>query len=174
MSSIVIRPGTIADLPHIRAIYDYYSTKVTDAAVTFDVAPRSDDFMAGWFAKFTSAGPYFLRVAEREGQILGYAYSGPFRPKPAYDTSVECSVYLAPNATGQCVGARLYSVLLSELRKAGVHRAYGWLALPNPASEALHEQMGFKRVCLLDEVGRKFDRYWDVALFENTEIGDCP
>jgi len=79
---------------------------------------------------------------------------------------VETSVYLAPEVIGKGAGSRLYERLFDSLKREDVHRAYGGIALPNPASIALHEKFGFKRVALFTEQGRKFGRYWDVAWYE--------
>ncbi|GHE76015.1 phosphinothricin N-acetyltransferase [Streptomyces longispororuber] len=99
-------------------------------------------------------------------RILGYATSSPLRPKPAYATSVEVSVYCAPEAAGRGVGTLLYRRLLAALEGEDVHRAYAGIALPNPASVRLHERFGFRHLGTYREVGRKFGRYWDVAWYE--------
>ena len=98
--------------------------------------------------------------------MIGYACSSRFRPKPASETSVETSVYLAPEAIGHRAGSRLYEKLFKALEGEDVHRAYAGIALPNPASVRLHERFGFKRVGHFTEQGRKFGRYWDVAWYE--------
>jgi phosphinothricin acetyltransferase len=102
----------------------------------------------------------------RDEAVLGWASSTRLRPKPAYDRSVETTVYLDPDATGCGLGRLLYDRLLGELEAAGVHRAYAVIALPNPVSVAFHERYGYRRVGLFEEVGYKFDRYWDVAWYE--------
>lgn len=99
-------------------------------------------------------------------EILGYATSSAFRPKPAYATSVEVTVYLAPHARGRGVGTLLYKALFEALADEDVHRAYAGIAQPNEASARLHERFGFRHVGTYREVGRKFGRYWDVAWFE--------
>lgn len=100
------------------------------------------------------------------GRILGYATSSGFRPKPAYATSVEVSVYLAPGAGGRGVGTLLYEALFRALAGEDLHRAYAGVAQPNEASVRLHERFGFRHVGTYREVGRKFGRYWDVAWYE--------
>ena len=86
--------------------------------------------------------------------------------RAAYDVAVETSVYLAPDACGRGLGRRLYEALFDELDGAGLHGAYGGIALPNDASVRLHEALGFRRVGIYEEVGRKFGRYWSVAWYE--------
>lgn len=104
--------------------------------------------------------------AVSEGRIVGYASSSRLRPKPAYETSIETSVYLSPESVCRGAGSRLYEGLFKALEGEDIHRAYAGIALPNPASIALHERFGFKRVAHLTEQGRKFDRYWDVSWYE--------
>jgi phosphinothricin acetyltransferase len=98
--------------------------------------------------------------------ILGYATSSAFRAKPAYATSVEVTVYVAPDAARRGVGTLLYEALFSALDSEDLHRAYAGIALPNEASVRLHERFGFRHVGTYREVGRKFGRYWDVAWYE--------
>ena len=106
-------------------------------------------------------------VADNDGQVEGYACSTQFKPRPAYDTSVETTVYLGPEHTGKGLGKRLYGALIEALEdEAGVHRAYGGVALPNDGSVRLHESLGFKHVATYHEVGFKFGKYWDVSWFE--------
>ncbi|MFF1694643.1 GNAT family N-acetyltransferase [Streptomyces sp. NPDC058257] len=100
------------------------------------------------------------------GLILGYATSSPFRTKPAYATSVEVSVYCAPDAAGRGIGTLLYKTLFEALEGEDLHRAYAGIAQPNDASGRLHERFGFRHVGTYREVGRKFGRYWDVAWYE--------
>jgi phosphinothricin acetyltransferase len=105
-------------------------------------------------------------VAISAAKILGFACSSRFRPKPAYETSVETTIYLAQHAVGRGAGSKLYTELFRSLENEDVHRAYAGVSLPNPASIALHERFGFKRVAHFTEQGRKFGRYWDVAWYE--------
>ena len=92
--------------------------------------------------------------------------SSRFRVKPAYNNSVETTIYLNPDATGKGIGRRLYAALLDELTSTSVHRCYGVIALPNDASVRLHKQLGFTEAGHLTEVGYKFDRYWDTLWLE--------
>jgi phosphinothricin acetyltransferase len=98
--------------------------------------------------------------------ILGYATSGPFRPKPAYATSVETTVYVAPDSGRRGIGTLLYKALFEALADEDLHRAYAGVAQPNDASTRLHERFGFRHVGTYREAGRKFGRWWDVAWYE--------
>jgi len=158
-----VRPATADDLKAVNDIYNHY---VAESHITFDVEPMSMEQRREWFTHYGPAGRHRLFVAEDGGRVVGFASSSRFRPKPGYLTSVETSVYLEPDATGRGAGARLYESLFKSLEGEDVHRAYAGIALPNPASIALHEKFGFKRVAHFTEQGRKFGRYWDVAWFE--------
>jgi phosphinothricin acetyltransferase len=160
---IEVRPATADDLSAVNEIYNQY---VVEAHYTFDLEPITMETRREWFTHYGATGRHRLLVAISGGGLVGYACSSRFRPKPAYETSVETSVYLAPDAIGHGVGSRLYEKLFQALEHEDVHRAYAGIALPNPASIGLHERFGFKRVGHFTEQGRKFGRYWDVAWYE--------
>jgi len=158
-----IRPATADDLAAVNKIYNQY---VVETHFTFDLEPMTTEARREWFTHYGSSGRYRLLVALADGALIGYACSSRFRPKVGYETSVETSVYLAPEAVGHGAGLRLYEELFGALEGEDLHRAYAGIALPNPASIGLHERFGFKRVAHYTEQGRKFGRYWDVAWFE--------
>jgi phosphinothricin acetyltransferase len=160
---VLIRPGQAVDLTRINDIYNHY---VRETPITFDIEPITTAQRTEWFGHYDLVGRHRLLVAAGNDRVLGYATSSPWHARPAYETSVETSVYLAPDATGRGIGTALYSRLFEELDGEDVHRAYGGVTIPNPASIALHERFGFERVAYFTEQGRKFGRYWDVALYE--------
>jgi phosphinothricin acetyltransferase len=160
---IEVRPATADDLPALNEIYNQY---VAEAHYTFDLEPMAIEARREWFSHYGERGRHRLLVAISDGGVIGYACSSQFRTKPAYETSVETSVYLAPDTVGRGAGSRLYERLFHALEGEDVHRAYAGIALPNPASIGLHERFGFKRVGHFTEQGRKFGRYWDVAWYE--------
>lgn len=160
MSSITIRPAARADTPRLTEIYNHY---VIHTPVTFDVEPYTVEEREVWFNQFGDSGRYRIWVAEDSGVVAGYACTMRFRPKAAYETTVETSIYCANDATGKGIGARLYAALFEALREEDIHRYVAGYTLPNPASAALHERFRFKRVGVFTENGRKFGRYWDVA-----------
>lgn len=164
----VIRPATENDLEAINDIYNHY---VAETHITFDDEQISLEARREWFSHYSTTGRHRVLVATGDGQITGYASSSRLRPKPGYLTSVETSIYLAAEAVGRGVGSRLYAALFKALEGEDIHRAYAGIALPNPASIALHERLGFKRVAHFSEQGRKFGRYWDVDWFEKP-LGD--
>ena len=165
---VTVRPGSVADLAALTAIYNHY---VEHTHITFDLVPFTVDQRRVWFEHYSSTGPHRLLVATYGGELFGYATSGPFRTKPAYAPSVETTVYCAPSATGRGVGRRLYDELLQQLAGEDVHRAYAGVALPNDASLKLHRSLGFTDVGVFTEVGRKFDRWWDVLWLERAVQG---
>lgn len=164
MSTPLVRDAVAADVLRLTEIYNYY---IVNTAITFDIEPFTVEQRMEWFSHYGLSGPYRLLVAEQDGLVLGSAWSSPYRPKRAYETTVETSVYCAPEATGQGLGRLLYGALFEALAgEKQLHRAIGAITEPNEASVALHERFGFQRIAVFTEIGRKFDRYWDVAFFE--------
>jgi len=160
MPSIAIRPARRADVPRLTEIYNYY---VVNTPVTFDVEPYTLEKRFAWFEQFGASGRYRILVADEGGVVLGYACTMRFRPKAAYETTVEMSIYCARDAVGKGLGGLLYEALFGALGGEDINRYVAGYTLPNPASAALHERFGFKRVGIFSEVGRKFGKYWDVA-----------
>jgi phosphinothricin acetyltransferase len=158
--SIFVRPAIRGDLARLTEIYNHY---VIHTPITFDVEPYTVEGRETWFAQFAERGRYRLVVAEENGLVLGYAGTMRFRPKAAYETTVETTIYCAQEATGKGIGALLYSALFEALKDEDVHRIVGGYTLPNPASAALHQRFGFKPIGIFTQVGRKFGRYWDVS-----------
>jgi phosphinothricin acetyltransferase len=135
--------------------------------VTFDLEEQSLEDRQSWFRAFAETGPYRLLVVSEGDRCLGYASSVRFRPKPAYASTVETSIYLEPDQVGRGLGALLYPRLLQDLEKEeSVHRAVAALAMPNPESMTLHERLGFRVIGTFTDAGKKFDRYWDITWLE--------
>jgi len=160
---VIVRPATSDDLERINEIYNHY---VLHSQATFDLVPITIEVRREWFSHYSTSGPHRLLVAEENGVVLGFATSSPFRPRAAYTTSIETSVYCDPDRVGVGIGSLLYEQLFEEIKGEDLHRAYAGVSLPNDASVALHERFGFVRVGEYTEVGRKFGRYWNVAWFE--------
>jgi len=163
MGETRIRMAERADLARITDIYNYY---VLNTSVTFDVEAYTVERREVWLAQFSTTGRHRLIVAEDNGFVLGYAGTTRFRPKPAYETTVETSIYCAPEAVGKGIGKILYAELFERLSGEDIHRFVAGYVLPNPASEALHRRFGFKVVGVFSENGRKFGQYWDVCWVE--------
>ncbi|HLN50439.1 MAG TPA: GNAT family N-acetyltransferase [Thermoplasmata archaeon] len=161
---VIVRPGHWSDLEELVTVYNHY---VERTPVTFEVSPVRPSGRVSWLREHSSGGRYRLLVAtSRSDRLLGWATSSPFRPRAAYDTTVESSVYCRPESVGRGIGSRLYAALFEALREEDIERIVAGVTLPNPASVRLHRRFGFRRVGTFHRVGRKFDRYWDVAWFE--------
>jgi phosphinothricin acetyltransferase len=159
----LVRAAVAGDLPALTDIYNHY---VVNTAITFDLQPFTPEGRRGWFDEHSAAGRHRLLVAADEGIVLGYATSSRWRPKAAYETTVETSVYCRADAVGRGIGTALYAALFDALRSEDIHRIVAGVSLPNPGSIALHERFGFRPVGVFPGVGRKFDRFWDVSWFE--------
>ena len=160
---IAIEPAKNGDLPAILDILNHY---VREDHCTFDTMPWSVAQKQAWFDSFGATGPHRLLVARRNKQIVGYAHSAPWRPKRAYDVTVETTIYVAPDARGSGLGRRLLARLLADLRGSGALRAVAGIAQPNPVSNHLHEALGYQTVGTFHRVGRKFEQDWDVTWFQ--------
>jgi len=163
MSDVAIRRARPEDLADLTEIYNHY---VIHTAITFDVEPYTPETRKPWLEQFADAGRHQLFVAQSAGRVIGYAGSMRFRPKAAYETSVETTIYLRPDHTARGLGGRLYARLFEAIRGEDVHRMYAGITQPNDASNKLHARLGFREVGRYGEVGRKLGRYWDVLWME--------
>lgn len=157
-----IRAATEDDLAEVSAIYDHHA--VSSVSSLEDGTPGVDR----WRAKLSAGEPgvHVLVVVADDGEVRGYAESSPFRAESAYQHTREVSVYLGLDARQQGYGRKLYDELLDLLRADGIHLAVAVIALPNPASEALHRACGFTRIGVLEEVGWKFGAWVDTAWWQ--------
>jgi L-amino acid N-acyltransferase YncA len=162
-TDVVICPAVPADLERVAAIFAHY---VAGSVVTFEDTPPS---VADWRRRLddlAGRGLPFL-VAKTGGEVAGYAYAAPWRPKPAYRHTVEDSVYLAPDRTGRGLGRRLLDALLTGCAQAGVRQVVAVIAdTGDGASVALHRSSGFADVGRLTGVGRKHGRWVDTVLMQ--------
>ncbi len=160
-----IRPAVLADLTAVAAIYAHY---VTETVVTFDQTPPT---VADWRRRHDDLavrGLPFL-VAEVSGEVAGYAYAGPWRPKPAYRYTVEDSIYLASGRTGRGLGGSLLGPLLERCARAGVREVVAVIAdTGSDASAVLHRRFGFTEAGRLTRVGYKHGRAIDTVLMQRT------
>ncbi len=161
---MIIRPASLADLPRLTEIHNYY---VLNTHITFDVRPFTPEQRISWFHDHSDGRRHRLLVAEEDRMgVIGYAATGSFRSKEAYETTVEVSIACSHDAVGKGIGTRLYQALFALLSQEDVHRVVAGIAQPNAASNALHERFGFKKIGSFTEVGRKFGKYWDVMWME--------
>lgn len=161
---MIIRPATLSDLPALTEIHNYY---IENTHITFDVQPFIPEQRRQWFHDHSDGRRHRILVAEQEGAgIVGYAATGPFRSKEAYETTVEVSIACKATDTGKGIGSLLYIELFALLAREDIHRIVAGIAQPNPVSNRLHERFGFHRIGTFTEVGRKFGKYWDVIWME--------
>ncbi len=163
INNVRIRPATCTDWPRLTDIYNYY---ILNTPVTFDIEPYTVERREPWFAQFAAKGRHRLLVAEDDSRVIGYAGTMRFRPKAAYETTVETTIYCAPESAGKGIGSRLYAALFEALRAEDIHRFVAGYTMPNAATAAIHDRFGFKVVGIFTEVGRKFGKYWDVCWTE--------
>ena len=161
--SLQIRPTTPADLPAITAIYGH---AVRTGTATFELEPPDLAEMTQRYAALTDGGfPYLVAVLE--GTVVGYAYAGPFRARPAYRFTVENSVYLDPAAQGKRIGTQLMQALITESEKRGYRLMVAVIGdSANVASVGVHRAAGFRNVGTFRNVGLKFGRWLDTVMME--------
>ena len=157
----MIRPANAADAPSICEIYNHH---VRETVVTFEEQPLADDEMTRRIAETTATYPWL--VSEIDGSIAGFAYASSWKRRSAYRFAAESTIYMAPQFAGRSLGSELYRALIAEMRSRGLHCAIGGISLPNPASIALHEKLGFKPIGQFREVGWKFGKWVDVGYWE--------
>lgn len=157
-----IRAASPADAEQIAHIYNFY---VANTVITFEEKAVSVDEMSARIAEVQGQGLPWL-VAVTSGEIVGYSYATRWKSRSAYRHSVETTIYLKDGVSGRGIGKTLYSALFPILRQQGMHAVIGGAALPNAASVALHERLGFERVATFRQVGFKHDRWIDVAYWQ--------
>jgi L-amino acid N-acyltransferase YncA len=162
MTNAIIRPVAAEDAVAIARIYNYY---IENTVITFEEERVTAQDMAARITETEGLSLPWL-VALVDGALVGYAYARRWRPRSAYRYSVETTIYLDHGHKGRGIGRPLYAALLPLVKDRGMHIAIGGVALPNEASIALHEKLGFERVATFREVGFKHDRWVDVAYWQ--------
>ena len=157
-----IRPADAHDAGVVAALYNRY---VAGSIATFELDPVPEQEMRNRIADVRTRGLPWLQAWHGDAPC-GYAYAGPWRSRAGYRQTVESSIYLAPEVIGRGIGRRLYAALIERLHDCDAHTMIGGIALPNAASVALHERMGFVQVAHFREVGRKFGHRIDVGYWQ--------
>lgn len=158
-----IRPATEADIAAVATIYAHH---VRSGLASFEVDPPSVEEMQQRFDKLVPAGFPYLVAVER-GEVLGYAYAGPYRPRPAYRFSVEDSIYLAPEAAGRGIGKAMLTRLVEECEARGFRQMLAIIGdSANYASIGVHRACGFTQKAVLDAIGYKFGRWVDSVIMQ--------
>jgi len=157
----VVRPAAVAD---VAAMLGIYAPIVQKTAISFEVDPPTEKEFAERLRRITETDPWL--VFDADGDIVGYAYSSPFKARPAYARTRETTVYVGDRHRSQRIGRRLLGSVLDELTARGNHHALAFITLPNEPSARLHEGLDFTRAGTLHEVGYKLGRWHDVGIWE--------
>jgi L-amino acid N-acyltransferase YncA len=158
----MIRSASEADAEAIARIYNPY---VANTTITFEEQAVSAEEMAERILSVTASDLPWL-VLEQGGRLAGYAYATKWKERAAYRFTAESTIYLAAGLGGGGLGTKLYEALWAQLKERGFHAVIGVIALPNPASVALHEKFGMTKAAHFKEVGFKFGRWIDVGYWE--------
>jgi L-amino acid N-acyltransferase YncA len=168
MSDVEIRAASAADLPTITEIYDH---AVRYGTASFELIPPDLTEMTRRFAGLADHGFPYL-AAELEGQVVGYAYAGPYRPRPAYRFTVENSVYLAPSVQQRGIGTTLLRRLITEAEARGYRQMIAVIGdSANAGSIGVHSKTGFAMIGTHPNVGFKFGRWLDIVMMQRA-LGD--
>jgi len=170
MTTPSIRAGLPADIPAIAAIYAH---AVQHGTASWELEPPDQVEMQRRFEAILAGGYPYL-VAEREGEILGYAYAGAYRPRPAYRATVENSIYIAPTAQGLGIGGLLLDALMLACAERGFRQMIAVIGDGTGASigsRRLHERAGFRLIGVAEKVGFKHGRWLDQMLMQK-ELGE--
>ena len=165
---IRIRDAVLADVPVITEIY---RESVLNGIGTYELDPPSEIEMTTRFTGITGQNYPYLIAEDENGAILGYAYSSPFRTRPAYRYLAEDSIYVSAQSRGLGVGRRLLDALLSRTASLGIRQMLAVIGGANPASVAVHEDAGFKHVGRLPASGFKFGQWVD-TVFMQIDLGE--
>ena len=167
----LIRTATELD---VSAITDIYEHHVRHGVATFEIEPPSCAEMERRRIQILSQGLPYL-IAESDGRVIGYAYAARYRPRPAYRFTVEDSVYIHPDYLAQGLGHLLLARLIELCAAAGCRQMVAIIGdSGNLASTRLHERLGFRRVGVLEGVGRKFGRWVDTVIMQRAIDAGSP
>lgn len=162
---MIIRYAEQRDAEQLNELYNHY---IRTSIATFDIEPWPLEKRERWIESHPPRSRHIILVAleDDDSTLLGFAASSTFRDKAAYDSSVESSIYIAPEDARRGIARSLYTKLLDTLRERSVHRVYACLAVPNEPSVRLHESLGFRFVGQFSESGYKHGTYRDIQWFE--------
>jgi len=151
---------------HAAAILDIFNDAILTSTALYDYKPRAPESMAPWFEAKRAGGFPVIGVEDRDGVLLGFGSYGTFRAWPAYKYSAEHSVYVHKAHRGKGLGRLIMQELIAAARKNDKHVLVGGIDATNAGSIALHEQLGFRHVGTLPQVGYKFGRWLDLSLYQ--------
>lgn len=157
----MIRNVYLSDAEAICNIYNYY---IKNTIISFEEILVSVTDIQERIKKVTKKYPWVVYVIDKK--IVGYAYANEWKSRSAYRFSVELTVYVDTKHRGKGIGTKLYRFLLEDLKTKDVHSVLGIIALPNPTSIALHENLGFEKVAHFNEIGYKHEKWIDVGYWQ--------
>lgn len=165
IESLTLRLASFGDAEQIRRIYNY---EVSNTLATFDLVPRSLADQQRWITDRSGAFAAIVAVdpSDERGEIVGFGSLSPYKERAAYRTSVEDSVYVRRDRGGQGIGKLILGELLQIGAASGFHAVFGRITASSDASIALHRSCGFQLVGIEREVGRKFNKWLDVAIMQ--------
>ncbi len=165
MGTVTLRLAALADAEQIRAIYNH---EVMQTVATFDLVPRTLDEQQRWITDRTGAFAAIVAIDldDPAGEIVGFGSLSPYKERAAYRTSVEDSVYVRQDRHGQGIGKLVVKELLEIGRRSGFHAVFARITASSEGSRALHASCGFELIGVEREVGRKFNRWLDVAVMQ--------
>jgi phosphinothricin acetyltransferase len=161
VQQVLIRHATPSDAESIRAIYNY---EVEHETATFDLVPRTLDEQLAW--QEAREGAFCVYVAELAGEVVGFGALSPYKERAAYRTSVEDSVYIRRDLGRQGIGRILLSHLLKSAADGGFHAVMARITTLSEGSIALHADLGFQLIGIERQIGRKFNKWLDVAVMQ--------
>ena len=174
--NIIIRQAEISDAGALLDVYRYY---VENTAITFEYEVPSENEFKDRITGITTRYPYL--VVEKDGQIIGYAYTSAFHERKAYEWSAEMSIYLSDKGKGLGLGRKLYEILEDISKRQGITNLYACIAAPQAEDEYLsdnsirfHEHMGYKIVGRFTKCGYKFGRWYDMVWMEKMIADHSP
>lgn len=173
-AGMTLRACEAGDIPAITAIY---RREVLGGTASFEIEPPDEGEMLRRWQALVAAGCPYLVVAAADGEVLGYAYAGPYRPRPAYRFTLENSVYVRPEARGRGLGRLLLGALIESAAARGFRQMVAVIGdTANRPSIALHEALGFVHAGVFRSVGWKHERWLDTVLMQRPlgPGGDVP
>lgn len=166
---MLIRAATPADIPAITRIYD---GAVRHGTASFELVPPTESEMLRRFEGLMAGNYPYLAAVDEDGTLLGYAYAGAFRLRPAYRFLVEDSIYVAPDAQGRGVGRALLNALIAACEERGFRQMVGVVGdSANGGSIGVHRSCGFRDVGIIQSAGLKFGRWLDIVLMQR-DLGE--
>lgn len=151
---------------HADAILEIFNDAILNSTALYDYKPRAPQSMVGWFDAKRAGGFPVIGIEDGDGMLLAFGSYGTFRAWPAYKYTVEHSVYVHKDHRGRGLGRTVMRELIAAARRNDVHAMVGGIDAANAGSIALHEQLGFKLVGTLPQVGFKFGRWLDLAFYQ--------